>query len=496
MANGCRNGLQRYQTAIPKRSPREPKRSTGKPLYEQGKKRVLWSVKAGEESVPWAAGQQCFLSLPLASARVMRAKIDVGHSARYRMMPLISNTITSLTNFSLTASVEIAGGARGLGAFTLVIAPYYVGLTIQRSITSQYFLARKDVGLRDLARLLIIITLVASFISLGIWFWLGSASRPLLGITIGTAPALLQDGYRFRRFGAKRAINALQSDMVWLFTSLSIATISALAVGRIDVRIVSWSWSVGAAVGLGLAAVMLKPWRGSRHLGGLPIKSAYSGKTLLIESLCLIATGQLLVFVVGPLISLTTLGIFSWAQSLTTPVVLVGSSVISYLLPRKPEHVQYQRWARHTVRRLIPLASAMGLLIFIVLAALPRRGLDFIHIQHRGPFLWVLALAIFATILSFRNQILLMVIREVEEPKRWLPRRIGAAIFEPILGISLAPLWGATGIMTALLVYQIVLAGLLRQLGTFRSREPMSLLLPKRRTDDHPAAPPVGGTAG
>lgn len=275
---------------------------------------------------------------------------------------LADQAVSSLTNFAVGFLIARTVAPRDFGAFGIAFATYHVALGISRSLCLEPLSVRYSgvgestwaTGSRAALGGVLVIGLAAGGICIVAAIGLeGALQKALLLLGLLLPGLLLQDGWRFAFFAARRGRSAFINDAVWALGMVP-ATALALVLGRGSLAwlMLAWGGGAAAAAAWGIVQARLAPtpsqailwWRSQRDLA----------PRFLVEFGALTGVAQLSLYGVGAVAGLGAVGTLRGAQLLQGPlqVVLFGMFLVSV-----PEGV---RMARGFPPRLWPTSISLS----------------------------------------------------------------------------------------------------------------------------------------
>ena len=368
-----------------------------------------------------------------------------------RFLTVFSNAATSLTNFLVTFAIIAVGGATQLGSFTLLISPALVAVTIARAFTIQLWVSdgrpvRHALGV--LGGLAAGSTCVSALVMVILRpqpvFW---------AIVLATPFVLAQDAGRFRCFAVGRPGVALISDLAWL--GVTCAGVGWAWTHGHELAPILVTWASGALLGL----AFLLAWGVFRSETSEMPPARYQRKTLVLESIVVLAFAQLMVYGMALISSKAQLGEFRFIQTLSAPVWLIASAVLAHELQRaRLSGAQ----PRVTGRLLLP--PLLGGLVATPLALFALSLMRTEVMTWSSQNLIALVVVQVAASLTAVSGYELARARRQVETARWLRVRFAAAAVEPAVGLPISfyngPLGGALGSLLSQLALIQLLARL------------------------------------
>jgi hypothetical protein len=377
---------------------------------------------------------------------------------------VLSNATTSLTNFTLTFAVLAYGGATELGTFTLLVSPALVGVTVSRSFITQLWVAdgrptRHAFSL--LGGVLAASTAGSAVVMLVI------AARPTFWVVVCATPfVIMQDAGRFRCFAAGRPGKALAADAAWLVVSAG--GVLWVWAHTPEVAPIIWAWAAGAVCGFVLLLVL----RAAQLVTEPVAHVGYSRRTLVAESLTVLALGQVVIYGMPLIASRQELGEFRLIQTLSAPVGLVASAALAHELERARRLGERRRVGPWLLAAPVTVTVFMTPVAIVVVEAMGR-----VNVEWSVPL--VLALVAFQVSLSLTtlSGYRLSRARRDVETRTWFRVRVITAGFEPAVGLPLSAYSGPLGGAIGSLVSQVALLAMLpRRDGAGSAQSPQPLV--------------------
>jgi len=270
---------------------------------------------------------------------------------------------SSLGNFLLGFLVARNVDAATFGAFSIAYTTYVVVVGILRGAVAQPLMIRysgadtprwREASARAAGFALVVgVVIAAACLLVGIGVG-GTVGAALAAVAV-TLPALLvQDTWRFALFAADRGRSAFINDVAWLAIQLP-ALAFVLAAGGDVVALALLAWGLA-----GTAAAVL----GCRQVGALPRPSAardwlreHRGliPRFVAEATASLTSSQIVLYGVGALAGLATLGELRIGQLLIGPILVL---FIGLQLVALPQAVRALAWSVARLRRLCVVAGA------------------------------------------------------------------------------------------------------------------------------------------
>lgn len=278
---------------------------------------------------------------------------------------LADQGLSSLTNFVLGIVVARTVGLTDFGAFGLAFTAYLIVAGLSRAVTAQPLLIRySGVPTADWRRgaaaatgAALLVGAACAIVALAIAVATdGSLRSAFLALAVVLPGLIVQDAWRFAFFAHGRGRDAFVNDLVWAVVQLAGFTLAiALGAGTVFWAVIAWGGAatLAALVGAGQARLGPRPLAARgwslEHRDLLP---SYIG-----EVAAYILVGQLLLYAVGLVSGLATVGALRAAQILLGPlnVVVQGFSLVAV-----PGAVQV---VRTSARRLTELCVVAGLVL-------------------------------------------------------------------------------------------------------------------------------------
>jgi O-antigen/teichoic acid export membrane protein len=292
--------------------------------------------------------------------------------------------LSSLTNFAVGLLVARELGPAGFGAFSLAFATYLFALNASRGLATDALAVRYSdvpavVWRQAAASATATAVLVGAVVGAGcvvaaVVLLDGAVRSAFLALGLMLPGLLLQDGWRYVFFAARRGRDAFANDLVWAL--LLLPFIAAVMVsGRTQVQWFVAAWG-GAATVAGLA--------GAAQAGTLPRLSLVGrwhrthqdlGVRYLSENLSLAAAGQLRLYGLGAIAGLAAVGALRAGELLLGPVNLIIMGIGSLMaIPEAAKLAKHDpaRMRRFVVVLAVLLAGAAALWGLVV-GVLPDR---------------------------------------------------------------------------------------------------------------------------
>ncbi|MEE3851347.1 hypothetical protein VZC37_13460 [Gordonia sp. LSe1-13] len=286
---------------------------------------------------------------------------------------------------------------------------------------------------------LLLIQISACATSVGIVIWLGSDSWmwfAAAGVPIG----LIQDQYRSMLFGHQFPVASMISDITWL-TFVVISLLIGLALYSVD----SPNFIVGASTIGCCVAVVVAVLAANAPSG----RSLYSVEfvplgPLVFESLLVFGMAQVAQYVCAIVVNVSAVGEYRSALLLLTPITFVSSFA---------QAVFYPRLDIDDKNRVLGIGACVsGVCLIFGLLGIGLSSWDPLSLFSRFGFNATGSFVATATILSLALSlgaglgVILLRLRVLWRPRRWLKIRAFASLWDPAIGVPSAIALGAPGI--------------------------------------------------
>ncbi len=287
--------------------------------------------------------------------------------------------LSSFTNFTLGIAMARSASPSEFGVYGLLFAAYLIAINVTRPIAIEPLLIRFS-GTEDqrwhralseasgtVATVGVLLGSIGVAIGLTQSGFLG-AGFLVMGLLI---PGLvLQDGWRFAFFGARRGRAAFVNDLVWAGTLLPVIIVLELQHAPSPLALVAaWGVTANVAAIVGILQTRVWPnpgavrrwWRANHDLA----------RPLLGDRLATNVVGELTPYAIGAIAGLTAVGALRAAQLLLGPftVLFQGLGLVAL-----PEAVRILDRSDQTLRRtaslysggLIALVAATGAVLLLI----------------------------------------------------------------------------------------------------------------------------------
>lgn len=248
---------------------------------------------------------------------------------------VVSQVLSSATNFLLSVLVLREAGLAAFGWFTLVFFAYLLGINLVRAIVGTPMLLSEQGRAARAGGFGVAVLLGVAMATLGLpLVLLMPADQRHFGLAMALALpfALLQDSQRFSAFADKTPGRAAVLDGVWLLVMVVPALVAAIDP--------TTAWAVGAAISalIGVYGQRLRP---ARRLVVAFLRATRTWRNGLLSE----AAGAMAVLQAGPYLVALVVGVGAFgalraAYTLVAPVSMVVAGVAPILL------VSYQQLTR------------------------------------------------------------------------------------------------------------------------------------------------------
>jgi hypothetical protein len=262
----------------------------------------------------------------------------------------------------------------------------------------------------------------------------------------------IQDLLRYRSFGLKRVGRALWSDSIWLV--LFVMLVPTLSDPESLQLFIAWS------VPSGLAALAVLS-RGDGRPRVRPGDVVALGKFQIAEWAIGSVTSSMPLFVAQALVTVSSVGAFRLAQTLTGPLNTISSFIsVRFLMGaaelRSMNTAESIAYVRHVGRLLVAVAvaySAIALVGFFVLAGMVDESV-------RGPLAYALPLTLLSSVVTAPAAAYVAYVKAVGEQRLTIrPRTVTlvANVLAIALGVGMFIVWGVDPIIAPVVLTSVVL---------------------------------------
>ena len=271
---------------------------------------------------------------------------------------VLSQGVTSLTNFIIVIVIARTQTPEILGAWTLGFAVVTLGTTLGRAaLSTPIILSRADDKFRDirggLTCTLAGVTLTAVVtVALGL---LGLISLPLAtALALSAIAALAQDFLRYSWIARGKPSRSLILDLVWL-SAQAAATVTVFSLGTNDAATLTLTWGGAAALSTFVGIILDRNARLSLT-AALQFYRTYAvdSRRLLGESLANALGANLLPFVVTAVLGYAAAGAFRVGQTFLAPL----TTLIAGLTPVILRDISARADRQLSTRRIVALSIA------------------------------------------------------------------------------------------------------------------------------------------
>lgn len=287
--------------------------------------------------------------------------------------------LSSVTNFTLGIAMARTASPAEFGVYGLLFAAYLIAINITRPIAIEPLLIRfsgRDDGrwhdaLADASGTVAMVGLGLGLVAIAIGVtqsgFLGSGFV-VLGLLI---PGLvLQDGWRFAFFGARRGPAAFLNDLVWAGTLVPIIVFLEVQGSPSPLALVAaWGITANIAAGVGILQTRVRPhplatlawWRANRDLG----------RPLLGDRIATNIVGEVTPYAIGAIAGLPAVGALRAAQLLLGPFTVMFQGLGLVALPEavrivdRPDRTLLRAATLYSVG-LMALVMTTGIILFLV----------------------------------------------------------------------------------------------------------------------------------
>lgn len=366
-----------------------------------------------------------------------------------RLVPVIDQAMSAVSNVMLLFGVTRVGSGDDLGTTTLVLATYAIAIGSTRAwLLDPLLLDRLKLEGGQVLSVALALGLVPSLLAAGdLCLGLGSeVNRIWLIFFVGLPGLLVQDGIRYIGFARNRPQTALLSDLVWV-GAFAFVIVFALSAGlRLTTAALATAWVIGAALAA-LAGMMAarQPFLAVR-LRELRSSLTSFHYSLLADYSLSTGIGQLTTFALPAFVGLQGIGALRTTQAVFGLTNVLFAAAYVRTLPFCAAHIATDR--RLVDRRLMSVSALLatcGGLLTLGLVALPADagqqilGTAWVHMK---PL--VLPVGI-SCVMGGVVAGAFMGLRGTAQGGRILGARVATLIIETVVTLGAAARWGAPG---------------------------------------------------
>jgi len=254
---------------------------------------------------------------------------------------VLDQATSSLTNLALSVLVLREVSPAAFGAFALTLTSYAVALGISRAVVGEPLVVRFTHvessewrrSTADATGLAIVLGLLGGAVLFVLsWLLPGSFGDALLPLGIVLPGLLLQDAWRYAFFAAGTPKRAFQNDLAWGIAQVGLlAWVISRGRPSVGTLIVAWGLSatIAALIGIVQSRVIPRPHHSIRWLSAQKdLGPRFLGELLLERS-----ASQVMLFGIGAIAGLNTVGAIQAASVVLGPFRLVQMAAAGFGIP-------------------------------------------------------------------------------------------------------------------------------------------------------------------